>query len=395
MRVEDWRTHPKHVWVHGQRPERIVDYDEELQMWNVYGYPEVVEILTTPKVFSNNAGRLDPMELPADICAGDFSQLDPPEHRKVRGLVDFAFTPNLVASLESRVDSLTHELLDGLEGRDGFDLVAELATPLPLNLICELLGVPREDRPAVHRWSHRMVDDADDFESPEVIKEQVHELQRAFDLLREMREYWSALAAERRRRPREDLMSHLVQVEYEGEKLGETEVFNIANRLVVNGHHSTSMLIGNTVLILDTFPEQRERVRADRALMAPMIEESLRFLSPISTVGKVTNEDVVIAGQQIPKDQLVMAWTGAANRDERAFDRPHEFDPGRTPNPHLGFGRGIHFCIGRRLARMVARSSVGVLMDRFPDLRTDPDAPPSFYQIADAGGLDSLPVLVK
>ncbi|RFS84172.1 cytochrome P450 [Actinomadura spongiicola] len=394
MRVEDWHVHPKHVWIHGGRPEQIVDYDDELKMWNVYGYPEAVEILTQPTVYSNDCGRLDPIELPADICAGDFSQMDPPEHRKVRGLVEYAFTPNLVAGLEARVEALVHEMLDELDGRDGFDLVSELSTPLPLTVICELLGVPREDRARIHDWSHRMVDDSEDFEPPEAAVEKPHELQRAFDLLREMREYWTGLADVRRRRPGDDLLSHLVRAEVGGERLTETEVFNIANRLVINGHHSTSMLLSNTMLILDAFPEQAARVRADRSLLATMIEESLRFLSPISTVGKATTTDVVVAGTRIPKDQLVMVWNGAANRDERVFDDPHAFDPARTPNPHLGFGRGVHFCVGRRLGRMVARIAVNVLMDRFPELRTDPDRPPSFIQIADAGGMDSMPVLV-
>lgn len=395
MRVDEWDIYPKHVWIRGQRPEKIVDYDERLQMWNVYGYPEAVEILTHPKIYSNHAGRLDPVELPADICAGDFSQMDPPEHRKLRGLVEFAFTPSLVTALEPRIDALVDELLDELDGRDGFDLVSDFSTPLPLTVICELLGVPREDRAKIHHWSHKMVDDADDFEAPEIIAEQTHELQRAFDLLREMREYWNELAAERRRRPREDLLSHLVQVEVEGERLTGTEVFNIANRLVINGHHSTSMLLSNTMLILDAFPDQAARVREDRSLMPTMIEESLRFFSPIEVVGKVTNVDVTVAGTPIPKDQLVMVWIGAANHDERAFDAPHVFDASRAPNPHLGFGRGIHFCIGRRLARMVTRSAVNILMDRLPKLRPDAGNPPSFIQIADAGGMDSLPVLVK
>ncbi|MFE2184741.1 cytochrome P450 [Streptomyces sp. NPDC059455] len=394
MRVDEWNVHPAHVWIHGQRPEKIVDYDESLKMWNVYGYPEAVEILTQPTVFSNNCGRLDPIDLPEDICAGDFSQMDPPEHRKVRGLVEFAFSPKLVAGLEQRVEALVHELLDELAGREGFDLVTDLSTPLPMTVICELLGVPREDRARIHRWSQEMAG-SDDFEPPEVAQEDTYALQRAFDLLREMREYWTGLARERRRRPGEDLLSHLVHVEVEGERLGETEVFNIANRLMINGHHSTSMLLSNTMLILDAFPDQAARVRADRSLLTPMIEESLRFFSPVTTVGKATNTDVVLAGTHIPKDQLVMVWTGAANRDERAFDSPHTFDPARTPNPHLGFGRGVHFCVGRRLGRMTVRTAVNALLDRFPTLRTDPASPPSFIQIADAGGMESMPVLVS
>ncbi|MFF9900986.1 cytochrome P450 [Streptomyces longispororuber] len=395
MHVDEWDVHPKHLWLHGRHPGKIVDYDEALKMWNVYGYPEAVEILTQPSVFSNNCGRLDVGELPEDICAGDFSQMDPPEHRTVRGLVEFAFTPKLVADLETRVEALVHEMLDDQAGKDGFDLVADLATPLPLTVICELLGVPREDRARIHHWSQKMVDDSGDFESPEAAQEDVHALQRAFDLLREMREYWTGLAEVRRREPSEDLLSHLVHAQVEGERLSGIEVFNIANRLVINGHHSTSMLLSNTMLILDAFPDQAARVRADRSLVPTTVEESLRYISPISAVGKATNADAVVAGTRIPKDQIVMVWTGAANRDERVFADPHTFDPARTPNPHLGFGRGVHFCVGRRLGRMVARTAVNVLLDRCPALRTDPDRPPSFIQIADAGGMDSLPVLVN
>jgi cytochrome P450 len=393
IRVEDWATHPHHFWLRGKPPEKLVEYDEELKMWNVYGYPEAVEILTNPAIFSNDAGRLDLVKFDDEINAGDFAQMDPPQHRKVRGLVDHAFTPNLVARIAPRVDALIHELLDKVDGQERFDLVGDFATPLPLTVILELLGVPTSDWEQFHRWMHRMMAETDDFVSPEEALAEQDALQKAMNLLFEMRDYWNELAKQRRKQPREDLLSQLVHAEVDGEKLAPPEVFNIANRLLIAGHHSTSIMIGNTMLSLDAFPEERERVREDRSLVPTLIEESIRFVTPISAVGRATNVDVEVAGTVIPKDQVVMVWVGAANRDERQFDNPHVLDAGRAPNPHLGFGRGVHFCIGRRLARMEGRAAVNILLDRFPKLRTDPDNPPTFYQIADAGGVETLPVL--
>lgn len=394
MRVDQWDIHPSQFWLHGRKPDKLVDYDENLKMWGVYGYPEAVEVFTDPKVFSNNAGRLDPVQIDEEFVAGDFANMDPPQHRKVRGLVDYAFTPKLVSNLEERVDAIIHELLDGLAGRDSFDLVKDFSTPLPLHLICELLGVPRSDWSMITKYMHDMMNQTEDFIPPEVVVEQVDELQQALDLLRTMREYWTELARDRRLHAREDLLSHLVNAEVEGERLADTEIFNICNRLLIAGHHSTSLLISNTMLCLDAFPDQLARIRADRSLMPMLIEESVRFLTPISAVGRCTNDDVKIAGTVIPKDQIVMVWVGAANRDERQFADPTVFDIGRTPNAHLGFSRGVHFCVGRRLARMEGRAAVSILLDRFPNLRTDPDSPPKFFQIADAGGVESMPVLV-
>ncbi|MET8183619.1 cytochrome P450 [Streptomyces sp. NPDC005336] len=217
----------------------------------------------------------------------------------------------------------------------------------------------------------------------------------ALGLLGEMRDYWTDLAKERIRRPREDLMSRLVHAEVDGERLAIPEVCNIANRLLVAGHSSTDMLISNTVLSLDAFPEQRRAVSADRSLMPRVIEESLRYLSPISAVGRGTKVDAEVGGVVIPKDQMIMVWAAAANRDERQFKNPHAFDIMREEGGHLAFSRGVHFCLGRRLGRMEAQAAVGRLMDRFPKLRTDPDNPPEFFQFADATGVEKLPVLVR
>jgi cytochrome P450 len=220
-------------------------------------------------------------------------------------------------------------------------------------------------------------------------------MQAALDLLHEMRDYWAGLVAQRRKEPRVDLLTNLTTAEIDGHRLSDDEIFNIANRLFIAGHHSTSILLANTVLCLDTFPDQAKRVREDRSLIPGLLEETLRFMSPISGIMRCTNEDAEVGGTVVPKDSVLMAWTGAANRDPRKFDRPNEFLPDRTPNPHLGFGRGVHICPGRALGRLESRIAVDVLFDRFPDLRVDPDNKPRFYQIADAGGLSNLPVVIS
>lgn len=393
--VDQWNFHPLQFWLRGKRPEKIVDYDEELQLWNIYGYPESAAILGDPKTFSSDTMRLDPIKLDESIVEGDFSHTDPPKHRKLRGLVDHAFTPNLVARLESRVHGIIHELIDDVEGKSQFDLVADFAAPLPLIMISDLLGVPASDRALFRQWMDKMLDGSEEFESPETVLEQEQELENELELLWEMRDYWHQRAAESRKRPREDLISQLVHAEVDGERLNDSQIANIANRLLVNGHLTTAMLIANTVLCMDAFPEQGARVRADRSLVPPLLEESMRYMSPICGVGRATNADVEVAGQAIPKDQMLLVWTGAANRDERQFENPDMFDVGRSPNAHLGLGRGIHFCLGRQLARMESRAAVEILLDRLPTLRTDPANPPSFLQVVDASGVAALPVVTQ
>lgn len=398
--VEDWEIYPEHFWLHGRQPEEIVVYDDRLKIWHIYGYPETVQILTNPSVFSNDTGRLDPIKIDPEICAGDFAQMDPPEHRKVRGLVDRAFSARTIVQREAHVRGLIDELLDKIGDRDRFDLVEEFTLPLPVVVISELLGVPMEDHPFIHDWMHRLLDGAGDFdpyEEPtgEELARQQGELDAALRMLREMHDYWSGLVAERRKQPREDLLTNLTTAEIDGHRLSDTEIFNIANRLFIAGHHSTSILLANAVLCLDTFPDQAKRVREDRSLIPGLLEETLRFTPPIAGIMRCTNEDVEVGGKLIPKDTVLMAWTGAANRDPRKFDRPDEFLPDRAPNPHLGFGRGVHICPGRALGRLESRVAVDVLLDRFPTLRVDPENKPRFYQIADAGGLSNLPVVTS
>ncbi|GAB2748607.1 cytochrome P450 [Amycolatopsis magusensis] len=390
--ADRWGIHPSQSWLHGRQPEHPVSFDEEHGTWDVYGYAEAVEILGDHKRFSSDFSTVFPGMADESQSAGNILQMDPPDHRKLRTLVSHAFTPKMVADLEPRIAELTGELLDNVAGRDEFDLVTELAYPLPVIVIAELLGVPGSDRELFRKWADLLFTDPEPLSLNDEDGEQMRRFEKQQEELQPMLDYLHAHAAERRRHPREDLLSKLVQAEVDGEQLTDLQVVNFANILLLAGHITTTMLLGNTVLCLDGNPDQAERVRADRRLVPSAIEESLRLLSPFAQVARVTTIEVELGGRKIPPNQVLMVWLSAANHDVRQFDRPDVFDPARDPNPHLAFGRGVHFCLGAPLARLEGRIAMNVLLDRFPTLRTDPANPPSFMVAPSTLGVRHLPL---
>jgi hypothetical protein len=209
-----------------------------------------------------------------------------------------------------------------------------------------------------------------------------------------MSAYVAEHAARRRREPRDDLLTRLVEAEVDGARLTDQEVVNFANLLLIAGHITTTMLVGNTVLCLDAHPAERARVQSDRSLVPAAIEESLRLLTPFPVLGRVTTRETNLGGRVIGADALVMVWVAAANRDPRQFQRPHEFDIDRDPNPHLAFGRGIHFCVGAPLARLEGKVATNLLLDRYPHLRCDPQEPPVFLPTPNMTGTQRLPLLL-
>ncbi|MGH8933938.1 MAG: cytochrome P450 [Egibacteraceae bacterium] len=391
--ADQWGIHPQQFWLRRRRAGQPVEPDEEQGLWNVYGYAETVQVLGDPATFSSDVDRLFPVAQPESLKEGDLTQIDPPEHRKLRKLVSHAFTPKVVADLEPRIAALTHELLDAVAGRSQLELVADFAYPLPVTVIAELLGVPSSDQHLFRQWVDQIIAGQSQFVDLASGEEQGQDLSGQVEqALRPMLDYFREHAAERRRRPREDLLTKLVQAEVDGERLTDNQVVNFANLLLTAGHITTTMLLGNTVLCLDAHPDQAARVRADRALVPTAIEESLRFFTPFALNARATTAEVDLGGHRVPADRLLMIWLGAANRDERQFTHPDVFDPTRDPNPHLGFGRGIHFCLGAPLARLEGRVALNILLDRFPVLRTDPDDPPAFIPSSHMTGVSTLPL---
>ncbi|MCP2339289.1 cytochrome P450 [Actinomadura rupiterrae] len=389
--VHKWNVHPDHGWLRGKRPDAPVQFDEEQGLWNVYGHAECRRMLNDHETFSSNTARLLPVTVEAALLEGDLSQMDPPAHRDYRRLLSPAFTPRRLAALEERVAALTGELLDAMDGRSEIEAVADLAYPLPVIVIAELLGVPPSDREMFRGWADDVIESFSGFSALDE-EEGGNDIREGTERMRPLLSYLAGHLAERRRHPREDLLTELALAEAGGRRLTDNEAVNIANILLITGHITTSMILGNTVLCLDADPEQAARVRADRSLVPGAVEEALRVLPPAAVLTRATNADCEIAGQRIPKDQLVFLWLGAANRDPSVFAAPEVFDPGRDPNPHFGFGGGIHFCIGAGLARIEARYALNGLLDRFPALRAVPDDPPVFFETPDMVGVRKLPL---
>ncbi|MFC4534792.1 cytochrome P450 [Sphaerisporangium dianthi] len=395
--IERYDISERHFWLRGARPDRPVEYDADTAIWNVYGHPEAQEILGDPATYSSDTMRLIPKGLIPESdefpTEGLITQMDPPEHGKLRKLVSSAFTRKVVADLEPRIASLTGELLDAARERGRLELVTDLAYPLPVIVIAELLGVPSGDRALFKRWADALFQRDTKISLTKPVEEQSADMRATLTPWKEMSEYLAGHAEERGRRPRADLLTKLVEAEVDGERLPGDQVVTFAIILLLAGHVTTTMLLGNTVLCLDAFPERQEEVRARRASIPAAIEESLRFLTPFAAVARSTTREAELGGVTVPADQLLMVWVGSANRDPRQFRDPGVFDPGRDPNPHLAFGRGIHFCLGAPLARLEGRVALEVLLDRHPVLRTDPGDPVEFMPTPTMTGVRRLPLV--
>lgn len=392
--VERYDIPKQNFWLHGPRSGPPVEFDAQTRLWNVYGYPELQEVLGDPATFSSDTMRVVPKGMMPDEFSleGFITQIDPPAHGKLRKLVSSAFTRKVVADLEPRIAAITHELLDAARERERFELVSDLAYPLPVIVIAELLGVPSSDRALFKQWADALFQRDAKVTLEQSTEERDAALEATMKPWREMSDYLAGHAAERRRQPRADLLSRLVEAEVDGEHLPDEQVVNFAIVLLLAGHITTTMLLGNTVLCLDAFPAQQDRVRADRASIPAVIEESLRFLTPFALLGRATMREVELGGVTIPADQMVMCWLAAGNRDPRQFPDPEVFDPDRDPNPHLAFGRGIHFCLGAPLARLEGRVALNILLDRLDPLRTDPDDPVLFIPTPSLTGVRRLPL---
>ncbi|GDY29686.1 cytochrome P450 [Gandjariella thermophila] len=351
-------------WFADARANHPVACDEH-GVWQVFRYADLSEVLADPVSYSSDlTGLLPPQEDFELFQRGNFARMDPPQHRKLRGLVSKAFTPRLVAGLEPRIAKVTTDLLDALGGADRWDLVDRLAYPLPVTVIAEMLGVPAADQPTFRRWADAMFEDID---QPTVLPDAEFMESRARPL-REMSAYLLEHIRARRAAPRDDLISHLALAETDGERLTDEEMIGFVGLLLLAGHITTTLLLGNAVTCLHEFPEAAAALRADRGLIPAAVEEVLRFRTPFSRLARLTTRDVVLGGQAIPAKRMLLLWVTSANRDGAHVPEPDRFDVRRQPNTHLTFGHGIHFCLGAPLARLETRVALGILLDRFAEI---------------------------
>jgi hypothetical protein len=390
--VERWNLHPCHPWLRGIRPDGPVEFVEEMGVWSVLGYDEVFTVINDPKTFSSRTYHLAAVQIDESYSEGDFAQMDPPAQTRYRKLVSRAFTARRVAALEPRIAEIAGELLDAMAGKQRIDLVEEFAYPLPVIVIAELMGIPSEDLELFKKTAFLVMEQLNGIKFLSADEEAQASIDAAVNQFQPLIDYMRGQIAERRARPRGDMMSDLVAAEVDGQRLTDNEIATIANLMLVAGHITTTMMIGNTVACLDSSPEAFARVRADRSLVPTALDESLRLLTPSAALSRRTTTEVEIGGVRIPPEQLILVWLAAANRDPGKFANPEVFDPARSPNPHLGFGHGVHYCIGATLGKLQGQVALNALLDRFPVLRTDPGDPPRFFPSPDIIGTASLPL---
>lgn len=328
--------------------------------WLVTRYAEVRAALADPRLHKEWATKLQPPDSPADPVFGYLSvhllNMDPPGHTRLRKLVTKAFTARRVAALRPRIEAITSSLLDEMGRADHVDLIESFAFPLPITVICELVGVPAADRDRFQAWSHAVVSSV---VSPEEFR----------DAAAGMYHYFTGLIAAKRRSPADDLVSALIAARDDEDSLDERELIAMLFLLLIAGHETTTNLIASGTLALLTHPAELARLRATPSLLPGAVEELLRYSNPLNhATERFTLEPVSIGGVTIPAREWVLCVTSSANRDPARFADPDQLDLGRDASGQLAFGHGIHYCLGAPLARLEGEIAFGALLSRFPAL---------------------------
>lgn len=345
------------------RKEAPVHYQKEPSGRGYYAitkYEDIVNISKNPKTFSSYHGT-NIEEYPPEALEAVrmlMVNMDPPQHNKFRKLASVAFTPRVVKALEPAIRERARKILDEVQEKKDVDVVSQMAGELPLQVICDLGGVPQEDRHLIFDWSNRLIG----FDDPE--------FQTSFEdgtiAAAEVWQYANQLAEGRKGKTGDDLVTILINAEIDGTRLSEMEFDAFFLMLMVAGNETTRNLISGGLLALLENPEQQARLVKDHSLIPSAVEEMLRWVTPVMYFRRTTTTDVEIRGVKIKEGEKVVMYYPSANRDEDIFQDPYKFDVGRTPNEHLAFGTGQHFCLGASLARLEIRIMFEELIKRLP-----------------------------
>ncbi|GHO90238.1 putative cytochrome P450 YjiB [Reticulibacter mediterranei] len=368
----------RYAWFEQMRATQPVWLDEQSGAFHVFRYVEVERVIT------------DFSSFPSQGVCNSILGMDPPQHRSYRNLITCAFTPRTIERLKGRVAEITQALLDEARHKGEMDIVTELAYPLPVTVIAELLGVSPTDQPLFKRWADGLL--GQQLSDARLFQPDEQEIQRLGQVHAQMQDYFIALLEERTHAPLDDLISVLLRASTDGKRLSGEEVIEFCKLLLVAGHVTTTDLLSQAIRCFDEHPDVLEQVRKQPELLPGAVEEVLRFASPFWRLTRMTRTEVRLAGTTIPAGTLVFAWLASANRDAEVFPDSERFDITRSPNRHLAFGRGIHFCLGAPLARMETMVALPMILQQLPNVRVIREKPLELFEGEFVFGLKHLPV---
>ena len=355
-----------HGWFTHLRREDPVYRQEERDgpgFWNVTKYADLVSVSRQPNLFSSWLGATNSFDLtPEDLEQSRLLMLnmDPPQHAKFRRLVSRGFTPKRIALLAGQIRDLAKQIVDDVAERGECDFVDDVAARLPMETICEMIGVPESDRRYIYDLSNKLIG----FDDPDFLSNRSDGPSAAVDMYL----YAENLAQERRKCPMDDLATVLLHGEIDGERLSSAEFDSFFLLLALAGNETTRTVTAQGMRLLIEHPDQRRRVLADMSLLPSAVEEMLRFNPAVIHFRRTASADTELRGKRIRKGDKVLMWYPSANRDEDVFEDAQRFDVGRTPNEHLAFGIGEHYCLGANLARLQLNTIFSELLTRLPDM---------------------------
>ena len=372
-----------------------------LPFWNLTKYADVVAVSRDPGLWSSEKGitqfAMETMSAEEQLMNTDGKMLitiDPPKHVRLRRLVNKGFTPRAVGAMEDHIRQIVTEILDDIAAKGECDFVLDVASLLPLAVICRMMGVEKSDWRLIFQLTNKVLGGGDPEYQTDVPMEQRGTMAAARTTIVSgfagMMQFWSALLADRRKQRRDDLVSLLADAEIEGEALSDADILWFSILLIVAGNETTRNAISGGLLAFCQHPEERARLQADMSHIDTAVEEILRWTSPVTHMARVATADTEIRGQQIKAGERVVMWYASVNRDEDVFPEPDRFDVTRTPNEHLAFGIGEHFCLGAGFARLELKVIFRELFRRFPDIQLAGE--PERLRSTFIGGIKHLPV---
>ncbi|MCM3246588.1 MULTISPECIES: cytochrome P450 [Cytobacillus] len=373
-------TNSPYDWFKKMRKNAPVSFDPERNCWDVFCYEDVQMVLQNFRLFSSKRnGNVQTL-----------LDMDPPTHRRYRNFVSQAFTPKTIQELEPRITAITHELLAPLLGKRKIDMVAEIAYPLPVIVISDMLGVPSHDRKMFKEWSDILVAGTQSA-SPNVMYKLFAKQEKA---MLDLQTYFKRKISNRQINHANNIISTLMTAEVGGDSLSMDELLSFCFLLLVAGNETTTNLIANTMLTLFEQPDILNQLYRDHSLIPAAINEVLRYRSPFHGMNRFVTEDIQLKGMNLKKGQEVMAWIGSANRDESVFDKPDVFDINRSPNNYLSFGAGVHYCLGSQLAKLEAKICITEMLKAIPTMKLDTSKHLRLISSTFMYGYKELPVIL-